>query len=97
MCDQLPYLWFWSPTGELNFGWQVLTNAKRLGVFLEDFPGFLKVKHRICFLLDGLDYYDYDMKNADPTILLHLCKGHRLQCGALQNYVEHREQILKEY
>ena len=48
------------------------------------------------FLLDGLDYYDYDMRNAMPTILLHLCKEHKLQCGALQNYVEHREQALKE-
>ena len=48
------------------------------------------------FLLDGLDYYDYDMKNAHPTILLHLCKEHKLQCGALQNYVEHKEQALKE-
>ena len=55
------------------------------------------------FLTEGI-YRDFDMKNAHPTFLLHLCEGgvgppHAVQllpCESLRYYCENKEQFLQE-
>lgn len=45
----------------------------------------------------GKDYYfDVDMKNAHPTILLQICKNNMWSCPNLEKYVANRDDILKE-
>jgi hypothetical protein len=39
--------------------------------------------------------YDYDMKNAHPTILLHVCQTNSIDCVCLKNLVENREHVMK--
>ena len=47
-------------------------------------------------LCNGL-MFDYDMKNAHPTILLYLCKINNIMCLPLENYVNNRDHILNEF
>lgn len=45
----------------------------------------------------GRDYYfDVDMKNAHPTILLKLCQDNNWACPNLKHYVENRDEVLLE-
>lgn len=44
----------------------------------------------------GTDYYDVDMKNAHPTILLQYCKVNDIKAVWLEKYVNNREEILKD-
>ncbi len=46
------------------------------------------------FLCDEM-YYDIDMVNAHPNILLSLCKSNNVRCKLLGEYCEKREQIIK--
>lgn len=46
-------------------------------------------------LCEGI-YIDYDMKNAFPTILIHLCKNHGISNVYLTDYVTNREERLQE-
>lgn len=46
-------------------------------------------------LAQGL-YWDLDMVNAHPTILLQTCKSKGWTCELLQHYVENRQQVLTE-
>lgn len=41
-------------------------------------------------------YIDIDMVNAHPTILLHLCKKHNIECEMLEEYVNNREEKIQE-
>lgn len=41
-------------------------------------------------------YYDIDIKNCNPTILLQLCRHKGWGCSVLRDYVEHREDRLQE-
>ena len=41
-------------------------------------------------------YYDIDMNNCHPRILLNICKALRIQSPHLQEYVTHREKLIKE-
>ena len=49
----------------------------------------------------GNDYYDLDMKNAHPSILLQYCQKNDIKCEALEHYVSNRdviiEKIMKDY
>ena len=40
--------------------------------------------------------YDFDLKNAHPTLLVNLCKDYGIPCPVLTDYVEHRESWLEE-
>jgi hypothetical protein len=44
----------------------------------------------------GEFYDDIDMVNAHPTILLHLCNKHEIDCDYLQEYVDNRDEKLQE-
>jgi hypothetical protein len=41
-------------------------------------------------------YFDVDMENAHPTILLKICTDKGWVCDRLRNYVENREQVLAD-
>lgn len=41
-------------------------------------------------------YQDIDMVNAHPTIILGLCRKHKIQCKKLQKYVTDRDNQLKK-
>ena len=40
--------------------------------------------------------YDFDLKNAHPTLLVNLCKGYGIPCPVLTDYVERRQSWLEE-
>ena len=44
-------------------------------------------------MINGL-YYDFDLKNAQPSILLNLCKSNEIECDQLERYCREREDIL---
>lgn len=41
-------------------------------------------------------YYDIDMVNAQPRILVQYCKKHDIECEKLQEYVDNRDHLLKK-
>ena len=41
-------------------------------------------------------YYDIDVKNCHPVILLQYCKKNNIKCDELKNYVENRNEFFKE-
>lgn len=41
-------------------------------------------------------YNDFDIVNCHPSIMLHLCKKHKLKCASLSAYVEKRDAFLIE-
>lgn len=61
------------------------------------FTSLQKVPSNIrAFITDGR-YRDIDMKNANPTILLALCKRHNIKCDYLEDYCKNRDKYLDEY
>ena len=47
-------------------------------------------------LLCCKDYYDIDIKNCHPTLLLQYAKKKNLDCKALEDYVKNRDKYFKE-
>jgi len=41
-------------------------------------------------------YFDIDLTNAHPVILCFLCDKYNFQCEALKEYIENREELLKQ-
>ena len=41
-------------------------------------------------------YYDFDIVNAHPTILLYICRLHKVRCAGLEYYVKNRALCLSE-
>ena len=58
--------------------------------------GFQQFHHDIRNLLAQPYYFDIDMKNAHPTILLKICKDNGWSCPMLERYVHERDAIFKE-
>lgn len=54
----------------------------------------LEANIRNFILADGSR--DYDIKNCNPTVLLHLYKKHKLPSSNLANYCENRDMLLKK-
>ena len=50
--------------------------------------------HRDFVVRDGM--FDYDMKNAHPTILYYLCKTNELPCKMIKLYIDERESLLED-
>lgn len=50
--------------------------------------------HRDFVIRDGM--YDYDMKNAHPSILYYLCKTNELPCKMIKLYIDERESLLED-
>lgn len=51
-----------------------------------------KIRH---FLANNL-YYDLDIKNAHPSILLQVCEKHHYSHNELKHYVENRNEVLQD-
>ena len=45
----------------------------------------------------GTNYYDVDMKNAHPYILLQYCKKNGIICENLEYYVNNRDEVFKTF
>lgn len=41
-------------------------------------------------------YYDYDMKNAQPTLLRNMCTEKGINCSNLDKYVKYRDMVFEE-
>ena len=41
-------------------------------------------------------YFDYDLKNAQPSILQNICNEHNIQCPKLDEYCNNRESYLQK-
>jgi hypothetical protein len=51
-----------------------------------------KIRNFLC----GEFYYDFDIKNAHPSILLHICNKFNINAPNLKEYVLNRQKILTE-
>ena len=58
--------------------------------------GFQQFHHDIRNLLAKPHYFDVDMENAHPTILLKICKDNGWSSPMLERYVNQRNEIIKE-
>jgi hypothetical protein len=52
-----------------------------------------KVRHTVCRDI----YHDIDMKNAHPTLLRFYCSNNNITCDALEDYIDNRDECLKEF
>ena len=52
-----------------------------------------RIRHTLC--KDTM--IDIDMKNAHPTLLASYCHMNNIQCEALDNYIENRDELLAQY
>lgn len=57
---------------------------------MQSFPRF--VRHTICHEM----YWDLDIVNCHPVLLLQLCKKQRLSTPCLESYVRDRDTVLKD-
>ena len=51
-----------------------------------------EVRHTLC----GADWWDFDVANCHPAIVLQLCQSNGILCIALEHYVSNREECLAE-
>jgi hypothetical protein len=58
--------------------------------------GIQSLQHQVRNFVSGEYYYDVDMVNCHPRILLHVCKTHNIQTVCLSEYVDDRETVLRE-
>ena len=58
--------------------------------------GLQTLTRRVRHTISGGLYYDVDVVNAHPAILLWYCSSQGIPCECLREYVEHRERILKD-
>ncbi len=56
--------------------------------------GIQNIQHKLRNFVCGEYYYDFDIKNAFPSILLHICKKYEIPCTQLNEYVMNRSDIL---
>lgn len=64
-------------------------------IYVEKF-GIQKLARHFKELVLPSSTYDYDIKNAMPSILLYLAIKLKLECPKLEEYIENRETILDE-
>jgi hypothetical protein len=62
-----------------------------IGIGLQGLPGMVRG-----FLLEGVEAYDHDMKNAHPNIALGIAKEHALYVPALEQYCADRDGFLEK-
>jgi hypothetical protein len=58
--------------------------------------GIQSLQHVVRNYLCGEYYYDVDIVNCHPSILLYTCKKHNIQTVCLNEYVDDREKILSD-
>jgi hypothetical protein len=71
------------------------SNPQKGRIFVDDL-GIQRIykQFRGC-LCEGL-YYDLDMINAHPTILLHICRNNGIPAASLSEYVANREHYIQQ-
>jgi len=77
---------------------QSLLKYKEGRLFVKNF-GIQSLQYRLRgFLLNGL-WFDYDMKNAHPTLLLKMVQDddNDLETMYLENYIKNRSKVLQKY
>jgi len=77
---------------------QSLLKHKEGRLFVKNF-GIQSLQYRLRgFLLNGL-WFDYDMKNAHPTLLLKMVQDddNELETMYLENYIKNRSKVLQKY
>ena len=85
--------------GELKRSYKFSNKLKICGRrFVKGF-GVQTLQHKLRGFLVHNKYYDFDMKNAHPTILKYLLKKYNssLKTPNLDRYIEKRENMLKKY
>jgi hypothetical protein len=55
------------------------------------------MKRQVRHTIARKSYYDIDMKNAHPTLLLHYCHKNNIKCNHLQYFVDNREFCYESY
>lgn len=71
--------------------------AKSIGRYIaKNESGLQSLPKNIRAALCQKYYWDFDIVNCHPTLLLQLCRQWGFQCKYLQTYVEHRDQLLQE-
>jgi hypothetical protein len=58
--------------------------------------GFQNIKRCFRSFLARDFYYDLDIKNCQPTLLLQYCKKNDIRCKALKYYVNNRDDIIED-
>lgn len=80
---------------QLNIDYKFANNKSSGRIFVKQTLGLQRIWNKFRGILcDGLNI-DLDMNNAHPTILLYLCKLHKIECENLQDYVSSRKIILE--
>jgi len=59
-------------------------------------PSYTRMQREIRAHLACSNYWDVDIVNCQPTIMLQVLKQHGIPCRLLQHYVGHREDCLEE-
>lgn len=54
----------------------------------------LAKKIRNTFISDT--YYDFDLSNAQPAMVVNLCKANKIPCEKITHYIDNREEVLKD-
>ena len=76
-----------------NYKFGKLEGGGRLYVENFGIQGFqANLRNYVC----GEYYYDFDMKNACPSILLYICDNFKINAPNLDYYVKNRQQVLIE-
>ena len=63
-------------------------------VFVKDPIGLQRLHNELRYFLTRGLYYDYDMKNAHPSILCNICEHHDLTTTHQRNYLRDRSRLL---
>ena len=58
--------------------------------------GIQSLQHRLRNFLCGEYYWDFDIKNCHPSILLHICDDFQISAPNLKEYVLNRQEVLSE-
>jgi len=73
-----------------------LANGSKCGRQFVEGAGIQKLKCNLRGALCEGIYYDYDMKNCHPQLLLYLCKQKNITCKYLKQYVNDRDDKLED-
>lgn len=78
--------------GEARIHYKYSNNRKIGRVYPENYVGLQTMSRNVRNVLAKETYYDIDIKNAQPTILLNICKRLSIECKVLEEYINRREE-----
>tara|TARA_R110002153_G_C13309900_1_gene496320 strand:+ start:89 stop:2440 length:2352 start_codon:yes stop_codon:yes gene_type:complete len=85
-----------SKNGKINKNYKFgkLEGCGRL--YVDGGVGIQSLQNKIKNYLCGEYYYDFDIKNAHPSILLHICNKFEINAPNLKEYIVNRQTVLSE-